>query len=241
MLVEIARQHRLSLSDRGSSISVVRRPRVNRRRQQAFKRRIGRGLGVVRLVVLRRRLHLDVDSCNLVMVIVAPDAAVVPEIRALIGDLVVVRQGDGIGVRSFDRPGVGRCGGLDRLMGPPSMLHAPWLRLLGSLLRGSVSRCDQLSNPGVGRSAKLVVQDQHEREGRGDYCKIECQPPIAMRVRVVDARSVRARRSPRDSSPQCTDRSREPATRIGRGDCRRNPPPSVAAEPGCVTRNLRHA
>ncbi len=121
------------------------------------------------------------------------------------------------------------------------MVSARRPRLLGSLIRGNVSRRDQLSNPGVGRSAKLMVQDQHEREGRSDYGKIKCQPSISMPVRIVPGRAVRARRSPRDSSPECTDRSREAATRIGSTDGRRDPPPSVAAESGRMAGNLRHA
>jgi hypothetical protein len=174
------------------------------------------------------------------MVIVAADAAVVPEIRALIGDLVVVRQGDGIGVRRFDRPGVGRSGGLDRLVGPPSMVSARRLRLLRSLIRGSVSRCNQLSNPRARRSAKLVVQDQKDRRESSDDCKVKGQPPIEMPMRVVAGGAVRARRSARDASPECTDRSRESATRIGRSDGRRDPPPSMTAESGGMARNLRH-
>jgi hypothetical protein len=165
----------------------------------------------------------------------------VAEIRTAICNLMVVGRRDRIGVRRFDRPRVSWGSRQRGLVGPSSMVSAHGLRLLRSLLRRDVGRCDQLSNPGVGRSAKLMVQDQHNREGRSDYCKIKSQPPISMRMRIVAGRTVRARRSPRDSSPERTDRSREPATRIYGTDGRRDPPPSVTAESDRMTRNLRHA
>lgn len=106
VLVEVAGRRGLMLSERSGRVSVVRRPQVNRRGKQGIERRIGRVLDVVRRVVLRRRLHLDLDSRDVVVLIVVADAALVAKIRTAVCKLMVVRQRDRIGVRRVDRPRV---------------------------------------------------------------------------------------------------------------------------------------